>query len=294
MKNVLGDRKLVLLLVGPALLVYSAITLLPIAWSIVLSFFGGGLISGFEFNGIDNYVTFFSDPKAGEAVWFTIRYAIAVTAGQIVTGYALALVYIFYLRRASAFVRTIFFFPVLLPTVAVALLFQQMFQLAPTTGPVNALVQALGGTGADFLGNPTGAFWVIILMDVWRGMGFFAVILYAGLLDIPDDILEAARIDGAGTWGLIRRIVLPLSLPILLSSIIFSISGNLKVFDSVVALTSGGPGTTTTPLTLYMFTTSFNYGNYGYGSTIAVMLGILCLLFTVLIFRATRRDLTES
>ena len=294
MKNVLGDRKLVLLLVGPALLVYSAITLLPIVWSFVLSFFDGGLISGFEFNGIDNYVAFFQDPKAGEAVWFTIRYAIAVTAGQIITGYALALVYIFYLRRASAFVRTIFFFPVLLPTVAVALLFQQMFQLAPTTGPANALVQALGGPGVDFLGNPTGAFWVIILMDVWRGMGFFAVILYAGLLDIPDDILEAARIDGAGTWGLIRRIVLPLSLPILLSSIIFSISGNLKVFDSVVALTSGGPGTTTTPLTLYMFTTSFNYGNYGYGSTIAVMLGILCLLFTVLIFRATRRDLTES
>ena len=294
MKNVLGDRKLVLLLVGPALLVYSAITLLPIVWSFVLSFFDGGLISGFEFNGIDNYVAFFQDPKAGEAVWFTIRYAIAVTAGQIITGYALALVYIFYLRRASAFVRTIFFFPVLLPTVAVALLFQQMFQLAPTTGPANALVQALGGPGVDFLGNPTGAFWVIILMDVWRGMGFFAVILYAGLLDIPDDILEAARIDGAGTWGLIRRIVLPLCLPILLSSIIFSISGNLKVFDSVVALTSGGPGTTTTPLTLYMFTTSFNYGNYGYGSTIAVMLGILCLLFTVLIFRATRRDLTES
>ncbi len=294
MNTVLGNRRLALLLVGPALLVYAAITLAPVVWSIVYTFFDGGLLSGFTFNGGQNYIEFFKDPNAWSAVWLTIRYALVTTVGQIVIGYALALLYVFFLRRGSALIRTIVFFPVVLPTVAVALLFQQIVQLAPTTGPLNAVIQWLGGSGADFLGQPAGAFWVLVAMDIWRAMGFYAVLLYAGLLDIPDDILEAARIDGAGTWTLIRRIVVPLSAPVLLASVTFAVSGNLKVFDSVVALTNGGPGSSTTPLTLYMFQTSFSYGNYGYGSTIAVMLAVLCLVFTILIFRGTRRDLTAD
>ncbi len=294
MKATLGDRRLVVLLVGPALLVYAGVTLLPVIWSFVYTFFDGGLLTGFTFDGVQNYIKFFHDPNAGAATWLTIRYAVIVTVGQIVMGYALALLYVFFLRRGSALIRTIIFFPVVLPTVAVALLFQQIFQLAPSTGPVNALIQWLGGTGTDFLGQPAGAFWVLVAMNIWTAMGFYAVLLYAGLLDIPDDILEAARIDGAGTWTLIRRIVLPLSTPILLASVTFAISGNLKVFDSVVGLTNGGPGNTTTPLTLYMFQTSFSYGDYGYGSTIAVMLAALCLAFTIVIFRGTRRDLTAD
>jgi raffinose/stachyose/melibiose transport system permease protein len=92
----------------------------------------------------------------------------------------------------------------------------------------------------------------------------------------------------------VRHIVLPLSLPVLLSSIIFSINGTLKVFDSIVALTNGGPGDGTTPLTLYMFQTAFSYADYGYGSTIALVLTVLCLGVTVFIFRSSRRDLTQS
>ena len=80
-------------------------------------------------------------------------------------------------------------------------------------------------------------------MDIWTAMGFYAVLLYAGVVEIPEDIIESARIDGAAGWRLVRHIILPLSLPVLLSATIFSINGTLKVFDSVVALTNGGPGT---------------------------------------------------
>jgi multiple sugar transport system permease protein/raffinose/stachyose/melibiose transport system permease protein len=118
------------------------------------------------------------------------------------------------------------------------------------------------------------------------------VLLFAGLLDIPDDIIESARIDGAQRWRLFRHIILPLSLPILLSSIIFSINGTIKVFDSVLALTGGGPGNSTTPLTLYMYRTAFAFSDYGYGSTIALLLTIMCLVVTVFIFRSARRDIT--
>lgn len=294
MKDVLGNKRVIVLLVGPALLLYTLITIVPIFWSLGYTFFSGGLIGGMTFTGLKNFGKFFSDPDALSALWFTIKYAVIITVGQVALGYLLALLYVFFLRRASTFVRTVVFFPVVLPTVAVALLFQQIFQVAPTLGPVNALVEVFGGHGTDFLGTPSGAFWVLIVMDLWRSMGFYAVLLYAGLVDIPEDIIESARLDGAGGWSLVRRIIMPLSLPVLLSSVIFSINGTLKVFDSIVALTNGGPGNATTPLTLYMFNTAFSYGDYGYGSTIATVLTILCLLFTVFIFRSTRRDITEA
>jgi ABC-type sugar transport system permease subunit len=110
------------------------------------------------------------------------------------------------------------------------------------------------------------------------------------LVDVPNELLEAARVDGAAGWRLIWHIVLPLKTPILLSSIIFSINGTLKVFDSVLALTGGGPGQATSPLTIYMFNTAFLYGDYGYGSAIATALAILCLVVTLFIFRSARQD----
>ena len=142
------------------------------------------------------------------------------------------------------------------------------------------------------LGAGTTAFVVVVIMDVWRSMGFYGVLLYTGLLDIPEDIIESARIDGARGFSLFKNIVLPMSLPILYSSIIFSINGTIKVFDSVFALTGGGPGNETTPLTLYMYRTAFAFSDYGYGSTIALVLSIMCLIVTALIFRGARRDNT--
>ncbi|MFD6619971.1 carbohydrate ABC transporter permease, partial [Streptomyces albidoflavus] len=146
----------------------------------------------------------------------------------------------------------------------------------------------------DFFGSSGHAFWVLIGMDIWRSMGFYAVLLFAGLVDIPDEVLESARLDGASGPRLIRHIVLPMSFPVLLSSLIFSINGTLKAFDSIIALTNGGPGNSTSPLTLYMFQTSFTYSDYGYGSTIALLLTIVCLMVTLVVFRASRRDLTKD
>lgn len=294
MDTVLRNRKATLLMLTPALLVYSLVMLVPIMWSIGYTGFEGNAISGFEFVGFANFTQFFGDPAALDALWFTVKYAVLLTVLQVAAGYGLSLFYIFYLRNKSSWVRTIIFFPVILPTVAVALMFKRVFEAAPSTGPVNTMIEFLGGGTIDFLGTPGTSFWVIIAMDLWRSMGFYAVLLYAGLVEIPPDLIESARIDGASGVKLVRHIVLPLSLPVLLSALIFSINGTLKVFDTIVALTNGGPGSSTTPLTLYMFRTSFAYGEYGYGSTIALMLTILCLLVTVFIFRTMRQDVTKE
>ncbi|MBT2538704.1 carbohydrate ABC transporter permease [Arthrobacter sp. ISL-69] len=294
MQNVLGDRKAIVILLGPALLVYTLIMLVPVLWSLGLTFFEGNALFGFEAVNLDNFVKLANDPRILEALWFTVRYAVVVTIGQVVLGYLLSLLYVFALRKSSGIIRTLVFFPVVVPTVAVALMFQQLFAIAPQNGLVNELLNTFGVASVDWLGNDATAFLVVVLMDIWRSMGFYAVLLYAGLVDIPEEVLESARLDGARGWSLVRHIVVPLSLPVILSAVIFSINGTLKVFDSILALTNGGPGSSTSPLTLYMFQTSFSYGEYGYGSTIALVLTLLCLGVTLIVFRASRRDNTKA
>ncbi|AZH79800.1 ABC transporter permease [Microbacterium sp. Y-01] len=289
MQNVLGDRKAIAILLGPALLIYSVVMLIPVIWSMGYTLFEGNAIVGFQFVGFDNFARLIGDSEVHAALLFTLKYAAVVTVGQVLLGYLLSLLYVFALKRASGIVRTLVFFPVVMPTVAVALLFQQLFSIAPTEGVVNSVLSGLGGVPVDWFGDGGSAFIVIAIMDIWRSMGFYGVLLYAGLIDIPEDVLESARLDGASGWKLVRHIVLPLSAPVLVSSLIFSVNGTLKVFDSVLALTNGGPGTSTSPLTISMFDNAFTYGNYGYGSTIAMLLTIICLVVTVFIFRANAR-----
>ncbi|MDQ0577682.1 carbohydrate ABC transporter permease [Agromyces albus] len=293
MKSVLGDRRAIAILLGPALLVYTLVMLVPVVWSFGYTFVKGNPLEGFRFSGIDNFARLFVDPDIRDALFFTIKYAVVMTAGQVIIGYGLALLYIFVLRRSSVLIRTLVFFPVVVPTVAIALLFQKLFQSAPRDGVVNELLVNVGLGSVDWLGQADTAFLVIVVMDIWRSVGFYAVLLFAGLIDIPEDIIESARIDGARHWSLFRHIIVPLSLPILFSSIIFSINGTIKVFDSVLALTGGQPGNSTTPLTLYMYRTAFAFSDYGYGSTIALLLTIMCLLVTIVIFRSARRDITN-
>lgn len=295
MEAMLRDRRVSFLLVGPALLVYSLFLLVPIVWSLGYTLFSGNVIAGFQFVGLQNFDTLFHDPSFWEALGVTVKYAVFVTIGQVGMGLLLALMYVFYLGKASWLIRTLIFFPVVLPTVAVAQLFSKIFEIEPQFGLVNSLLQVLHMDSwiQPWLGQGGTALAVIIFMDIWRSMGFYAVLLFAGLIDIPSDLIEAARIDGAGGFQLVRYIVLPLLGPILFSSLIFSINGTLKVFDSILALTAGGPGQSTTPLTLDMFNTAFSYGQYGYGSTIATTLSIMCLIATLLIFRSARRNVAE-
>jgi raffinose/stachyose/melibiose transport system permease protein len=292
-ERTLRDRKAVLVFVGPALLLYAAVLIIPIVWSIAYSFFDGSPIGGFEFVGFGNYVDLVHDKDFLNSLWFSARYALVVTTGQVFLGLLLALLYAFYLKRSSAIIRTLVFFPVVLPTVAVAQMFVKLFEIAPQYGLVNAVLDRVGLDALiqPWLGQGGTAFWVAAIMNIWTAMGFYAVILYAGLLDIPNEIIESARIDGAKGWSLVWFIIRPLLMPILITSLIFSLNGTLKVFDQLLALTGGGPGKLTTPLTLYMYRVAFNYNQYGYGSAVAVVLTLECLLVTLLVYRFARKDI---
>jgi multiple sugar transport system permease protein/raffinose/stachyose/melibiose transport system permease protein len=289
MKRVFGNRKTIAILLGPTLVVYVLLKLAPVCWSLGLSFFTGNTLSGFTFIGFANFAKFVRDPAAIQSLIVSIVFAVLATVGQIALGYLLALLYVFVLRKGSAFVRTAVFFPMVLPTVAVALLFRNFVSVGSNQGPINDIINFFGGRSVEFLASTIGTMGVALAMTLWSSMGFYAVLLYTGLLDIPDEIIESARLDGANGPRLVRHIVLPLSMPILLSSVIFSLNSTLKVFDSLLALNNGGPGTSTSPLTLYMYRTAFDYSDYGYGSTIALVLTLLCLAFTLTVFRSSSR-----
>lgn len=289
MNSIFGDRKTIFILLAPALVLYTLLKVVPVGWSLGLSFFEGNSLRGFDWVGIQNFTTFFTDPNALQSMWVSVFFAIVATIGQVALGYGLALLYVFVLRKGSTLVRTFVFFPTVLPTVAVALLFRSFVAVGDNQGPVNDIINFFGGESVEVLASTVGTMTTAIVMTLWSSMGFYAVLLYAGLLDIPEEVIESARLDGANGFKLVRHIVVPLSLPILLSSIIFSLNATLKVFDSLLALNGGGPGTSTAPMTLYMYRTAFEYAEYGYGSTIAVLLTALCLVFTLAIFRSSRR-----
>ncbi|QOR70528.1 sugar ABC transporter permease [Ruania alkalisoli] len=293
MSRVFGDKKTILILLLPTLSIYVLLKVIPVAWSLGLSFFQGNTLRGFEFVGLDNFREFAGDSAALNSVWVSVSFAVIVTVAQVTFGYLLALLYVFVLRRGSAFVRTAVFFPMVLPTVAVALLFKSLIAVGENQGPVNDAINAFGGESIEFLASTAGTMTIAVIMTLWSSMGFYAVLLYTGLLDIPEEVVESARMDGATGPRLVGYIIIPLSLPILLSSIIFSLNATLKVFDSLLALNNGGPGTTTAPLTLYMYRTAFEYAEYGYGSTIALALTLLCLVFTLVVFRPSSKRVED-
>jgi raffinose/stachyose/melibiose transport system permease protein len=288
----LRDRTAIIVLLGPALALYAAVMLVPIVWTLGYTLFEGSIIGGFTFVGTKNFETLLTDAEFHNALRFSMGYAIVSTVGQVGAGLLLALAFVFWLGRSSTLVRTVVFFPIVLPTVAVSALFVKLFAIAPQYGLLNATLEAAGLDALiqPWLGQPATAAAALVFMDVWRASGFYAIILFAGLVEVPTEVLDAARVDGARGLTMFRRVILPFLRPILFTAIIFALVGTLKVFDSVVALTRGGPGTATTPLTLYMFETAFKYLDYGYGSTIAVALAVLCLLVTLALFRFARGD----
>ncbi|MCB8965953.1 MAG: sugar ABC transporter permease [Ardenticatenaceae bacterium] len=291
MNKVLSNRFAIFVFLGPALLLYTVILLIPIGWALGFTAFKGSPISGFEFAGFDNYIRLIGDKAVRDAFWFGLKYAAVVSGGQVLLGLILSLIYVFYLKSGTAWIRTLIFFPVVLPTVAVAQIFSKLFAIAPQYGLVNSLLAAIGLESfvQAWLGQGDTAFWVIVIMDIWRAMGFYAILLYAGVIDIPTELIEAARIDGASDYQIARKVIIPLLRPVLVSAIVFSLNGTLKVFDTILALTNGGPGTATSPLTVYFYKVAFSFSQYGYGSTIAVLLTLMSLVVTLLVLGLSRR-----
>lgn len=292
MEKLLRDKKAIAVFILPALILYLIVVFVPIVWSIVYSLFSGMPGMDFKFTGLSNYLHLFKDADFINSVVTNLKYVGVVVTGQIGLGFLVSLLFVFGLKKYKTLIRTIVFFPVVLPTVATSQLFAKIYEIAPQYGLLNSLlhVLSLDSLIQPWLGQTSTALWALCVADIWKAVGLYALIFYGGLVEIPDETIESARLDGASGVRLVRHIILPLVKPVIITGLVLSLTGTIKAFDSVLALTAGGPGTSTQMISMYMYDTAFKYGQYGYGSAIAIFILFECLVATGIVNKLSKND----
>jgi raffinose/stachyose/melibiose transport system permease protein len=268
--------------------------ILLVAFVIAPSIFGGlyaftdwtGLGWKFDWTGFDNFVTFAKDPEAAGALLHTLVITIVVMVGQNVIGLLLALA-VNTRIKSKGILRVVFFAPVIVTPVVVSYVWSFMYG---PSGPINSVLTLIGvSKPPDWLGNPSLAIWSVIIVILWQFSGYLMVIYLAGLQNVPDELIEAARLDGAGSTRIFFSITLPLLRPAITIGTMLVIIGGLKTFDQVWVLTNGGPGTATQTLATAVYQTAFEFGKYGYATAIALVMTLLILIFSAIQLRLTNR-----
>ncbi|MFJ4286911.1 carbohydrate ABC transporter permease [Paenarthrobacter nicotinovorans] len=191
------------------------------------------------FIGFDNFVQFFQDQQLLQGFTNTLVYGFVTSAAKVVLGFGLALL-LTSAMIGRGYLRSVIFFPVLVSTIGVGLTFKVL--LDPFNGLLNTLLAGLGIDGPGWLTDPGLALFTVAAVDVWKGLGIATLIYIAGIVAIPQEYFEAARVDGASSWNVLRNITIPLSWPATGTVIILSLIGGLRSFDLIWAMTKGGPG----------------------------------------------------
>ena len=275
------------LFILPTLLGFLVFIIGPIIAAVFLSFSSYDLLTAPRFNGVENYFRLFSDPRLKTVYWNTIFLTILAVLGNNVAGLTLA---VLINQKLSAplryFLRTAYFFPVLIALAYCAIIWQFMFQ--KDTGLINYYLGLLGIAPLHWLGNNSLVKPAVIILDVWKNCGFDMIIYLAGLQSIPHEFYEAAAIDGASRWQIFRRITLPLVSPSIFFLVVINMIGALQMFDSVVVLTAGGPGDASRTLVMFIYEQAFQNFRMGYASAVALTLFAVIMGLTLLQFRLSQ------
>ncbi|MFN8233714.1 MAG: sugar ABC transporter permease [Actinomycetota bacterium] len=262
----------------PAVALIVVFGLVPIVWSAVLSFQKSNLLAPPEWVGLANYRALPKDPYFRESMVHAAIYT-ALFVPISVTGGLLVAVALNRRIRGIRWYRTAVFVPVVVSTIATAIVF--LWVLDPNFGLANWLLGKVGLGPFGFFESPDGALYSVVAMTVWGWIGFDVIIFLAALQGIPPELVEAAEIDGARTWGIFRNVTLPLLGPVTLFLVVWSSINALQLFDEVYLATNGGPGTATLVPVLYLYKLAFLQGIAGYAAAIAYVLFVVILVLTV-------------
>jgi ABC-type sugar transport system permease subunit len=275
------------LFITPNIVVFAVFMFAPILLAFYISLNEWTLIGYPTFVGLGNYLDLLKDPEFWRAFLNTGIYTVGTVPTSIVLGLAVAVG----LNRklpGRTLLRSIFFVPVIISLVAVALIADWIFN--DNYGIINTALNAVGIGSVPWLSSSKWAMASLVITTLWIRLGFNMVVYLAALQSIPAELYDAARVDGAAAWKRFRHITWPLLRPTTFLLVIINIIYSLHVFDLIYVMTGGGPGFSTTVLVQYIYQMGFTEGQMGYASAIGVVLYLLLLVITVFQWRVTRQS----
>jgi multiple sugar transport system permease protein len=300
MEEISHQRSIKRLFIAPTVIILLALSIFPLLWSLGISFTdiqrgGGDVQGGFLGMGFNvtfhNYARMVQDERLHTAAFNTLTFVILGVIVQYVVGFGLALV----LNQefiGRNIVRVIFLMPMMMTPVAAAYTGRMMFdtRISPLAQLQRAISELPGvQVSIPWLTNGTWATVAIVIIDSWQWIPLVTLLLLAAMQGIPEEVYEAARVDGANSFQILRKITLPLLLPISVTVILIRGLEIFKIIDVIVVTTGGGPGSATESLTMYIFDTALTFGNFSYAAAISFALLILVVIFaTVFLFLARR------
>ena len=276
----------------PAVVILGTFNFYPALYSLYLSFFEwNGVSPARPFVGLQNYQRLFSSAEFWNSLRVTLLYAGAMTLAALALGMVVAVLLnqdIF----GRAFYRALYFLPVITPTVAAGVVWKYLFD--PSQGVVNRLLGGVGIQGPSWLTDPGWALVAVVVVGVWKRVGFNMVVYLAALQGIPKMYYEAAELDGANSWQCFRAITLPLLGPSTFFLSVTALIDAFQVFDLVYVMTSGGPLKSTDVIGFYLYRYGFRFYELGFASAIAYVMFALIFVVTVLQFRLSRGGVRDG
>ena len=283
------DTWLAILFIAPALIGFLVFLLWPTLRGIYLSFTRFNLLTPPEFNGLDNYVRMVQDPVFWNALKVTVYYVIV----NIVIQTAVALVIAVLMQRLTrrTWLRGLVLTPYLVSNVVAAMVF--LWILDYQLGIANHVIELIGLNRIPFLSDSAWVIPTIALINVWRHVGYTALLIFAGLQTIPETMYEAGRMDGASEPRMFRSITVPLLRPVLALVLIITVVGSFQVFDTVAITTRGGPVDSSRVLQYYIYDMAFGRFQFGYASAMSVALLLVLVVITFIQYRVTRAETSD-
>ncbi|MCG8592640.1 MAG: sugar ABC transporter permease [Proteobacteria bacterium] len=255
---------------------------IPVVWAIFLSFNTGGIVDDRRWVGFDNWSRVWSDDELRTSIINTTYYVIVAISVVFILALGLAALLNRY-RKGSNFFKLALYFPLLAPPILAAMIW--FFLSHFDFGIINTIMRLLGQERINLLGENPNALLTIVGVEVWRGLGFWVLFFLAGLQSVPQELLDAARVDGARGWRRFRRVTVPTLRPLLLFALVIAIIFNFQLFDSVQVLTKGGPALGTSTVVWFIFRRMFAFQDTGLAFAASVGLLLLILVLTIISFR---------
>ncbi|QFK72770.1 sugar ABC transporter permease [Pradoshia sp. D12] len=284
MNKVMSNKWIIAMYILPALLLVSVLIFIPLILTGYYGLMDWDGIGAMKFIGLENYINAIQDAKFWDSAWHSILLAIFSTLSLIIY-LAISLILASKIKGANL-LRKIYLIPMLLSSVAIAQLWIKVFN--PSNGILNTILVWFGVENPPlWLSDTSIVLYAIFIPILWQYAGFYILIYYAALKNIPESLIEAAKIDGATPWQIAMKIKLPLIMGVVKVTIVLAIVGSLKYFDLIYVMTGGGPNGSSEVMASYMYKLAFSSSNFGYGSAIGFLLLVITLIVTFIINKLT-------